>query len=113
MIAMFQVGDREKHRIEVEQPFIGRKMTVKVDNAIVAEHVSPPQSFVIKFSCGKEEVHHVQIRINYFTFKYEAYLDGQIVVGCLFPQAVAYNAFGLALMAFVLAVWQFFSSLRG
>jgi len=108
MITTFQVGNNEKHRVEVVQPFIGRKMIVKVDDTVVAEHVSPPQSFVVRFSCGKEEVHQIELSINYVTFKYEAYLDGKIIVGCLFPQAAAYNALGIAIMALVLSLWSFF-----
>jgi len=117
MITVFQVGNKETHRIEVEQPFSGRNMTVKVDDVIVAKHAYayPPllqllrhPSFTIQFSCGVNEPHKVELRINHLAFKYEAYLDDKIIIGCLFPEVVGYNAFGLAVAAFVLAMWSVF-----
>ena len=105
MIAAFQVGSKETHRVEVHQPFIGTTMTIMVDDVVIAKH-KPPYgiySYTYRFSCGVNEAHEIELRINYYTFKYEAYLDGKIFIGCLFPQAVGYNALGLAIMANVIA----------
>ena len=109
MIAVFQIGDKEHHRVEVEQPMLGRQMAVKVDDKIAVTHSARygQFSYTIPFSVGNAERHDVEIRFNYLTFKYEVYVDGKVFIGCLFPQAVGYNAFFMALLALLWAVFGF------
>ena len=104
---VFQVGNQETHRVEVEQPFIGRVLTVKVDDKVVVSHKTKPFRFayIIPFSIGVDEIHNAELRVNYLTSKYEAYVDGKLYVAYLFPQAIGYNAYLLALMAFIMSLF--------
>lgn len=106
MLNVFQVGNQEIHRIEIDQPFVGRVLTVKVDDKVIVTHKANPFKFghEIPFSVGVDEIHNVELRINYLASKYEAYVDGKLLVGNMFPQAIGYNAFLLAQMAFILSL---------
>jgi hypothetical protein len=105
MLNIFQVGNREIHRVEIDQPFFGTTLSIKVDDKVVLKRKSKPfqLAFHVPFSLGLDEVHNVELHINYLTFKYEVYLDGQLFIPYLFPQVVGYNAFGLAVMAYIMA----------
>ena len=107
MLNVFQVGNQETHRVEIDQPFIGRLLTVRVDDKVVVTHKANPLKFshTIPFSIGVDEIHNAELRINYLASKYEAYLDGKLFIANLFPQAIGYNAFILAQMAFVMALF--------
>lgn len=102
---VFQVGNQETHRVEVDQSMIGRVLTVKVDDKVVVVNKTKPLKFayIIPFSIGVDEIHNAELRVNYLTSKYEAYVDGKLYVAYLFPQAIGYNAFLLATMAFIMS----------
>jgi hypothetical protein len=106
MLYVCQVGNQETHRVEIDQPFIGRVLTVRVDDKAVVTHKSRPFQFeyTIPFSVGVDEAHNIELRINYLMAKYEVYVDGKLFVANMFPQAIGYNAFLLALMAFTMSL---------
>lgn len=106
MLYVFQVGNQETHRVEINQPFIGRVLTVRVDDKIIVSHKSKPfqLEYTVPFPVGIDETHNVELRISYLMAKYEAYVDDKLFVANMFPQAIGYNAFILAQMAFIMSV---------
>jgi hypothetical protein len=105
MLSIFQVGNIETHRVEIEQPFTASKVTVKVDDKVIVAYKARPFQFAhtIPFIVGAEETHAVELRINHLMSKYEAYVDGRLFIANMFPQALGYSAYFLALLAFIVS----------
>lgn len=104
MKASFTVGPQNKHHVEVFSSYWWGKDIVKVDGVKVHEK----QKFLIwltddiQFDIGDEK-HKVELKYNTVLMKSEAYLNGRLHVGCLFPQIIGYNAMLIAVLALILS----------
>jgi len=104
MIAVFQVGQKEMHSIEVFSYFFSGKDIIKVDGKEIINKRSFRFTDKMKFEVDNEEKHIIEIKYNALTFKSMAYVDNKLLVGCLFPQIAGYNAFILAMIALLFAI---------
>jgi hypothetical protein len=106
MVAVFQVGDAEKHSVEVFSSFWKSRDIVMVDGVVVLQKYRPLIWFKdrVSFQVGEKEKHHVELVYSAIAMTSQAYVDGQLYIACLFPQVPGYNALGLALLAVAMAV---------
>jgi hypothetical protein len=107
MLASFQVGEIEKHHVEVYSRFFGIPAleVVTVDGVEVLRKTKFPIWLTdhLQFEIGDRERHTVELRYNTLSLTSRAYVDGRLHIGCLFPQVIGYNALILASLAFLLA----------
>jgi hypothetical protein len=103
MLADFEVGVNEVHRVEVFSSFLGGKEIVKVDGVQVLDKRKFPLWITdeMQFEVGDEEKHFIVLKYNAVTMKSEVYVDDALHVERLFPQVIRYNIIILAFSAFL------------
>jgi hypothetical protein len=101
MLAVFQVGKSEVHTVEVYSSLTSGKEIVKVDGEEVINKKKFPIWFTdyMQFEVGEEEKYNVELKYNAMTFSSRVYVNGQLHIGCLFPQVAGCNAIIIAYIA--------------
>jgi hypothetical protein len=103
MIAVFQVGTSEQHSIEVLYSYWTGREVVKVDGIVVLQK-QIWFSDRVAVEVGSLEKHQVELVCNTLTMTSQAYVDGRLHVGCLFPQVAGYHAMILAVIGQLVAI---------
>ena len=112
MLATFQVGDIEKHHVQVYSRFLGIPglEVISVDGLEILRKRKSPIWLTdhLEFEVGHSERHRVELRYNTLTLSSQAYVDGRLHVGCLFPQVIGFNAIILAILALLISGFALF-----
>jgi hypothetical protein len=87
---------------------------ITVDGVEVLRKRKPPIWLTdhLEFEVGHDERHHVELRYNTLFLSSQAYVDGRLHVGCLFPQVIGYNALILAILAFFVSAFALLKQLK-
>jgi len=103
MRATFEV---DRHHIEILSTFWTSLEVVLVDGKEVLRKRKLPFWLFDRLTFAAGE-HQVELRYNALLMRSEAYVDGRLKVGCLFPQVLGYNALVISLIACLLALATF------
>lgn len=75
----FEVGENEKHRINVTACQIGEVLEVIVDNQLIFSAAPPRPSKVAQFQIGELEKHSVEVKVTgTFACTVELHVDGKL-----------------------------------
>lgn len=108
MIAVLHVGQSETHVIEVFTSYWTGSDVITVDGQEVLR--TKPFAMLLKwnqrlaFEVGESEKHTVAIVYSNPLSTGKAYVNGRLHTGCLFPQALAFNAYLWSIGAFFFTV---------
>jgi hypothetical protein len=107
MFAEIRVGDAEQHVVGVFSSFWSGLEILTVDGKEVIRRRSLSPFITLIWDVGVEEKHTVEIRLNGLLLSSRAFVDGQCVRRCLFPQVYAYTvlASALGVLLVLLLAW--------
>jgi hypothetical protein len=75
----FQVGEKEKHRINVTACTISEVLKVIVDDKLIFDAAPPRPSKIAQFQIGEQEKHDVEVKVKgTFACTVELYVDGKL-----------------------------------
>ena len=100
MLAVLNVGEDEKHVVEVEISWWSGLEIIRVDGKEVHRRRSFRLWARIPLLVGDKEEHRVELTFNTLMMSSRAFVDGMLLRRCLFPQVIIYNLF---LLGFLLA----------
>ena len=75
----FEVGEKEKHQINVTACTIAEFLKVIVDNKVIFDAAAPRPYKVAQFQIGELEKHSVEVRVTgTFACTVELHVDGRL-----------------------------------
>jgi hypothetical protein len=75
---MFEVGKREKHKVEVWSPYGGEFILRADGKEISRKRVTVQRGTLLSAEVGKKEKHEVTLRFEGFPRRLVCYVDGQL-----------------------------------
>ena len=102
MLAVLNVGEDEKHVVEVERSYWSGLRIVRVDGKEIDRQRSFRPWSRFAFRVGDREEHRVELAFNLLSAR--ASVDGMLFRRSLFPQDVVYNVFLLLGVFLIVAV---------
>jgi hypothetical protein len=77
--ALFEVGEKEKHRIMVTACTISEVLKVLVDDKLIFDAAPPRPSKLAQFQIGEQEKHSVEVKVTgTFTCTVKLHVDGKL-----------------------------------
>jgi len=75
------IGDKEKHEIEVEQSWLGKRKVIIDGDDIIDKREVTSLSETARFAVGEEEKHEVRVKFcrGISGLKIDIYVDGKLI----------------------------------